>query len=100
MPENTHDYELIVILVPQLDDQGIATAIERYSNWIATAGGTVSGTNVWGRRALAYAIKKQTDGVYVQLNFQMDPSKSRELERTLRIDEQVVRHMLVRPDLD
>ena len=100
MPENTRDYELIVIVVPQLDDQGIATAIARYNNWIVAADGTVSGTNVWGRRALAYAIKKQTDGVYVQLNFQLAPGKSRELERNLRIDEQVIRHLLVRPDLD
>jgi small subunit ribosomal protein S6 len=98
MPENAHDYELVVIVVPQLDEQGVAAVIERYSNWISAAGGTVGSTNVWGRRTLAYAIKKQTDGVYAQLNFQLPPNKSRELERNLRIDEQVIRHLLVRPD--
>ena len=100
MPENTRDYELIVIVVPQLDDQGVAGAIERFSNWVVTAGGTVGDTNIWGRRTLAYAIKKQTEGVYIQLNIQLPPSMSRELERNLRIDEQVVRHLLVCPDLD
>jgi small subunit ribosomal protein S6 len=98
MPENAHDYELVVIVVPQLDEQGVAAAIERYTNWIAAASGTVGSTKIWGRRVLAYPIKKHTDGVYVQLNFQLPPSKSRELERNLRIDEQVIRHMLVRPD--
>ena len=98
MPENTHDYELVVIIVSQLDEQGVAAVIERYTNWIAASGGTVGSTNVWGRRVLAYPIKKQTDGVYAQLNFQLPPSKSRDLERNLRIDEQVIRHMLVRPD--
>lgn len=97
MPENTHNYELVAIFVPQLDDQGIAAAIERYTNWITTAGGAIGSTNVWGRRALAYPIKKQRDGVYVQFNFELPPTSSRELERNLRIDEQVIRHLLVRP---
>lgn len=96
MSANTHSYELVAIFVSQLDDQGIATAVERYTNWIAAAGGAVGGANVWGRRALAYPIKKQSDGVYVQFNFELPPTKSRELERALRIDEQALRHLLVR----
>ncbi len=98
MPENTHDYELVVIVVSQLDEQGVAAVIERYTNWITASGGAVGSTNIWGRRVLAYAIKKHTDGVYVQFNFQLPPTKSRELERNLRIDEQVIRHLLVRPN--
>lgn len=97
MPENMHDYELMAIFVPQLDEQGIAAAIERYTNWIVAAGGAVGSANVWGRRALAYAINKQTEGVYVLFNFQLPPAKSRDLERNLRIDEQVIRHLLVLP---
>ncbi len=100
MPENMHDYELMAIIVPQLDDQGIAAAIERYTNWIVAAGGAVGSASVWGRRSLAYAIKKQNEGVYVQFVFQMPPTKSRELDRNLRIDEQVIRHLLVRPAED
>lgn len=100
MPETTRDYELMVVFAPQLDDQGVATAIERYANWITAAGGTVATPNVWGRRTLAYPIKKQTEGVYVQFVFQLPPTRSRELERNLRIDEQVLRHLLVRPDED
>ncbi len=98
MAENLHDYEMIVIAVPELDEQGITTLNERISNWITGSGGTTPQTNVWGRRRLAYAIKKRTDGIYVQYNYQMNPSASRDLDRNLRIDEQVVRHMIVRTD--
>lgn len=100
MPETTRDYELMVVFAPQLDDQGVANAIERYTNWITAAGGAAAAPNIWGRRTLAYPIKKQTEGVYVQFDFQLPPAKSRELERNLRIDEQVLRHLLVRPDED
>ncbi len=98
MAENLHDYEMIVIAVPELDEQGITTLNERISNWITGSGGTSPQTNVWGRRRLAYAINKRTDGIYVQYNYQMNPSASRDLDRNLRIDEQVVRHMIVRTD--
>jgi small subunit ribosomal protein S6 len=100
MPEILRDYELVTIIVPQLDDQGVATAIERISGWITSGGGTIGSTNVWGRRTLAYAIQKLNEGVYVVFNFQLPPSKTRELERDLRINEQVIRHLLVRLDLD
>ena len=98
MAENLHDYEMVVIAVPELDEQGITTLNERISNWITSGGGTAPQTNVWGRRRLAYAINKRTDGIYVQYNYQMNPSTSRDLDRNLRIDEQVVRHMIVRTD--
>ena len=58
----------------------------------------MTSTNVWGRRALAYAIGKQTDGIYIQFNFQLTPNETRELERNLRLDEQVIRHLLIRLD--
>ena len=95
-----HDYELVVIAAPQLDDQGLATLNERIAGWIAAAGGTLTGTNLWGRRQLAYPIRTLREGVYVLFNFQLPSSASRELERSLRLDEQVIRHMLVRTDED
>jgi small subunit ribosomal protein S6 len=98
MDATTHDYEMVVIAAPQLDDEGVAALNERISGWITAAGGTISGTNVWGRRQLAYAIGKLTEGVYVQFNFQLNPSATRELDHSLRIEEQVVRHMVIRLD--
>jgi small subunit ribosomal protein S6 len=98
MAENMHDYEMVVIAVPDLDEQGLTSLNDRISNWITSSGGSAPQTNVWGRRRMAFAIKKRTDGIYVQYDFQLDPSASRNLDRNLRIDEQVIRHMIVRKD--
>ena len=96
--EHTRDYELVVIAVPQLEDQGVVALTARIAGWITGAGGTVIKSNVWGRRPLAYAIRKFSDGIYVQFDYQLAPSASRELERNLRIDEQIIRHLVVRLD--
>ncbi len=100
MSTDIRNYEMVLIAVPQLDDEGLATLTERVAGWITTANGTVTGTNVWGRRQLAYAIRKYTEGVYVVVNFQLAPSATRELERNLSLDEQIIRHLVVRPDVD
>jgi small subunit ribosomal protein S6 len=100
MEQAVRDYELVYIAVPTLEDQALATLNERVAGWIVGAKGTVTGTKVWGRQKLAYQIRKQTEGTYVQVNFQLPPSACRDLERNLRIDEQVIRHLLVRPDED
>jgi small subunit ribosomal protein S6 len=49
---------------------------------------------------MAYSIKKQTEGIYVQVNFQLPPNATRDLERNLKIDEQIIRHLVVRPNED
>lgn len=100
MSDAMHDYELVLIAVPQLDDEAVATLTQRVAGWITAANGTVTNTNVWGRRQLAYAIRKLTEGIYVQLNYQMNPAASRELDRNLRLDEQIIRHLVVRTDED
>jgi small subunit ribosomal protein S6 len=98
MAQRIHDYEMVVIAVPELDEQGLVTLTDRITGWITSAGGTMANTNVWGRRRLTYAIRKKTDGIYVQFDYQLDPNASRELDRNLRIDEQVVRHLIIRRD--
>jgi len=98
--QRIHDYEMVVIATPELDDEALAAFNDRITGWITAAGGTMSNTNVWGRRRLAYPIRKRTDGIYVQFEYQLNPNASRELDRNLRIDEQVVRHMVIRRDED
>ncbi len=94
------DYELVLITVPQLEEEALATLIQRVTGWIEAGNGTVTGTNVWGRRNLAYAIRKLTEGIYVVINFQLDPSGARELDRNLRLDEQIIRYLAIRLDED
>ncbi len=98
MSDILRDYEMVVIAAPQLDDEALSTLTQRISGWITGANGAVSETNVWGRRSMLYPIKKQTEGIYVQFNFQLAPSASRELERSLRLDEKVIRHLVIRLD--
>lgn len=98
MSDVLRDYELVAIATPTLDDEGVATLVQRVSGWIAAGNGTVTGTNVWGRRKLAYMIRKQTEGIYVQINFQIASSASRELERLLQLDEQIIRYQIIRLD--
>lgn len=100
MSDTLRDYELVIIAVPQLDDESLAALNQRVAGWITAANGTVTETNVWGRRQLAYTISKQTEGIYIQCNFQLVPSASRELERNLQLDEQVIRHLVIRLDED
>jgi small subunit ribosomal protein S6 len=100
MEQAMRDYELVFIAVPTLEEQALATLNERVVGWITGANGTVSGTKVWGRQKLAYQIRRQTEGIYVQVNFQLPPDACRDLEHNLRIDEQVIRHLVVRPNQD
>ena len=100
MSDTMRNYEMLYIAASQLDEEGLATLNERVSGWITTAGGEVARINVWGRQRLAYAIKKQTEGTYVQVNFAFSPSALRDFDRNLRIDEGVLRHLITRPDED
>lgn len=92
------DYELVAIANPTLDDEGVTALVQRIADWIAAGNGTLMQTNVWGRRKLAYAIRKQTEGIYVQVNFQLAPLASRELERQLQLEEQIIRYQVIRLD--
>jgi small subunit ribosomal protein S6 len=87
-------YELICILQPELDETAFKGALERVQNWITESGGSVDKTEIWGRRKLAYAIHKQTEGQYVLLNVTLDPKSAGDLERNIRYLEPVLRHML------
>ncbi len=88
------NYEVVLILQPDLEEAVISTAVDKVTTWIKDAGGSVSKNDTWGRRRLAYAIRKQRDGYYVLLTAQMPPSFIHELERNLRLLEPVMRYMV------
>ena len=88
------NYELVCIVQPELDETAFKGVIERVSTWVTEAGGSVDKVDVWGRRRLAYQIRKQREGQYVLLNVSMDPKSTSGLERNIRYLETVLRHML------
>jgi small subunit ribosomal protein S6 len=88
------DYELMCIVHPDLDESALADMVKRISGWITDAGGAVVKTDVWGKRQLAYPIRKQKQGQYVLFQVNMDPKTGALLERNLRIQEPVLRFLL------
>ena len=87
-------YELVCVIQPDLDETAFNGVVEKVKGWVSESGGSVDKVDVWGRRRLAYLIKKQREGQYVLLNVTMNPSTTADLERNLRYQEPIIRHML------
>lgn len=90
-----HSYELIFIIHPDLDENGLKGVIERVQGWITNAGGNVVKTDLWGKRRMAYSIRKQREGQYVYIEADFAPSFTAELERSLRLLESVMRYSII-----
>jgi small subunit ribosomal protein S6 len=88
------NYELVCIVQPDLDETAFNETVERVKGWITDAGGSISKTDVWGKRKLAYLIRKQREGQYVLLNLSLPAEATNDLERNIRFLEPVMRHIL------
>ena len=87
-------YELVCVIQPDLDEAAFNGVVEKVKGWISESGGTIDKVDVWGRRKLAYIIKKQREGQFVLLNMTMNPTATAEFQRNLRYQETLLRHML------
>ncbi len=94
-------YELLFIVAPTIDDETRASVMKRIETTITDAQGVVDNVDNWGKRKLAYEINGLSDGDYTLIDFHTDPQSIAELDRVLRINDAVVRHMIVaRTDRD
>ena len=93
------DYELVLVISPQLADEAFDATIDKYNRLITGKGGVVTDTQRWGKRKLAYPIKHFGEGNYVLFKLKMKPAFSKELEANLRISEEIVRHLLVKVEI-
>jgi len=91
-------YELMVIVDPELDDRTVAPSLDKFLNVIRKGGGAVENVDVWGRRRLAYEIKKKSEGIYAVVDMTAEPALAKELDRQLNLNESVLRTKLIRPD--
>ena len=91
------DYELLFVLDPTLDEETKANIVETVKT-VINAGGEAGEADVWGERRLAYSINKKNTGYYVVLPFKADAELPKELDRRLRINENVMRHIIVCQD--
>ena len=95
---SAHKYELMFIADPELDERGLKKLTEQYLEIVTKEGGSVDGTDYWGRRKLAYEIQGNTEGNYVVVNYTSEPATSDELDRLLNLSESVIRTKILRKD--
>lgn len=88
-------YEITFIAHPDLDADAFKQLTEQVQGWVKDNGGSVEKTDVWGKKKLAYAVKKQTEGQYVLLHVNMAPAGTSQLEKQFRLQESVMRFMIV-----
>ena len=93
------EYEVTIIITPDLEDSGRDALIERVAGWL-TAGddGPKPNINHWGQRSLAYPIRDKRDGYYVLYEAQMPPKRMHEVEREILYEEDILRHLVVRKE--
>ena len=89
-------YELIMILDPALAEEEVEGQIEEMREWVLKGGGTIHEVQRWGKKRLAYEVKKRREGYYVLLHLTADAKTASSLDRNLKISERVLKHMRVR----
>jgi small subunit ribosomal protein S6 len=88
----------MVILDPSLEERTVEPSLDKYLNVIRKDGGSIENVDVWGRRRLAYEIKKQNEGIYAVINLTAEPATVKELDRQLGLNDSVLRTKVLRPE--
>lgn len=91
-------YELMLVLRPDAPEDRIQAVLEKTSRHVTDAGGQIVKAAPWGRRRLAYQVDRYREGSYHIIHFDAPPEAIVDLERTLLITEEVLRHLVVRVD--
>ena len=93
-------YEVIFIAQPDLDEEHLNSVIEKIKGWITDAKGEVVSVDNWGKKRMAYRIRKQRDGQYVLITANMEPASVKELSQNMRFVESIMRSMITLVDED
>jgi small subunit ribosomal protein S6 len=93
-----HQYELMVILDPEIDERTVAPSLDKFLNVIRNDGGTIENVDIWGKRRLAYEINKKSEGIYAVVNLTAKPESTVELDRQLKLSEAVMRTKVLRAE--
>jgi small subunit ribosomal protein S6 len=87
-------YELMLLLRPDLEDDKLQAAVEKVTRAIVNGGGSLSKVSPWGKRRLAYDIKRHREASYFLIHFDIEPGEVREMERGMLISEEILRHLV------
>ena len=91
-------YELMYIMVPTLDGEALETVMTKVTTLIESVNGTITEVKKWGKRRLAYEINDIKEGFYVVVTFDADPSSITEIDRVLKLTEEILRFMITREE--
>ena len=91
-------YELMVIIDPEVEERTVESSLDKFLNVVRNDGGTIDKVDIWGRRRLAYDIKKKSEGIYAVVNFTATPATAAELDRQLGLNETIMRTKITRPE--
>jgi len=91
-----NDYELVTIIDPEVSEEAVSQIMDEVSKLISDWGGTVDKMDKWGKRKLAYPIKKFMEGNYVLTCFKLEPKLVKEIETKVRTSEEILRHLVVK----
>lgn len=90
------NYELVTVISPEVDEEKVSKVVDKVNRFVSDRGGIVGETKQWGRRKLAYPIKRFMEADYILTRFELEPKLLRELEVDLRAAEEILRHLVVR----
>lgn len=88
-------YEMMYILRPDLSEEQVSQATQKYTDFLTQHGATDINVKNLGKKKLAYTIKKQSDGIYIQMNYLADGKQVAPLERAMRLSDEVIRYLTV-----
>lgn len=92
------DYELVIIVTPEIDEAATADTVEKVKSWISETGGSIESFEEWGRQKLAYLINNHKEGQYYLFNLKLEPSAVANLERNFRLQESIIRFLIINRD--
>lgn len=91
-------YELAVVVSAKIEDDARVATVEKVKEYIARYGGTITNVDEWGKKRLAYEIQKMREGFYYFIQFESDAAAPAEIERHIRIMENVIRYLCVKQE--
>lgn len=92
------DYELVIIVTPEIDETATAEVVDKVKSWITEVGGTIESFEEWGRQKLAYLIRKNKEGQYYLFNLKLEPTAVSSLERNFGLQESIMRFLIIGRD--
>jgi small subunit ribosomal protein S6 len=91
-----YDYELVAIISPEVDEEGLSKIVDKVTQSINSRGGVVEEIKDWGRRKLAYPVRKFMDADYILARFKLMPASVKELKREISASGDILRYLVVK----